>query len=179
MKQLLQDLKTGNTEVTDVPMPQIKDRHLLLKTTLSLISTGTERMLVDFGKASYIQKARQQPEKVRQVLDKIKTNGLLSTINAVQSKLDQPLALGYCNVGRIVETHLSPLPGRDSHPTLDMRLKRGDRVASNDPHAEVVCVPNNLCAKIPDVVTDEEAAFTVIAGIGLQGARPEKQKNQR
>ncbi len=86
MKQLLQNLKTGSTELTDVPIPQASSGHLLIKTAVSLISAGTERMLVDLGRASYLQKARQQPEKVRQVVDKIKTDGLLPTIDAVQSK---------------------------------------------------------------------------------------------
>ncbi len=99
MKQLLQNLKTGHTELTDVPIPQASFGHLLINTAVSLISAGTERMLVDFGRASYLQKARQQPEKVRQVLDKVKTDGLLPTIDAVQSKLDQPIPLGYCNMG--------------------------------------------------------------------------------
>ena len=163
MKQLLQNLKTGDTELLEVPAPQTKKDFLLVKTSVSLISAGTERMLVDFGRASYLQKARRQPEKVRQVLDKIKTDGLLPTIDAVQSKLDQPLPLGYCNVGVIqaVASCQSPVAS----------FREGDRVVSNGPHAEVVRVPYNLCAKIPDNVTDKEAVFTVIASIGLQGVR--------
>ncbi|MCP4401603.1 MAG: Gfo/Idh/MocA family oxidoreductase, partial [bacterium] len=162
MKQLLQNLKTGNTELTEVPTPQTISGHLSIQSAVSLISTGTERMLVDFGRASYLQKAKQQPEKVRQVLDKIKTDGLLPTIDAVQSQLDRPIPLGYCNAGKVLNLPLPPSKGG---------MKIGDRVVSNGPHAEVVRVPYNLCAKIPDSVTDEEAAFTVIASIGLQGAR--------
>ncbi len=111
MKQLLQNLTTGQTKLTDVPTPQTSSRQLLLNTAVSLISAGTERMLVDFGKVNYLQKARQQPEKVRKVLDKIKTDGLLPAIDAVQSKLDQPLPLGYCNVGRVVDLPLSQEAG--------------------------------------------------------------------
>ena len=161
MKQLLQNLKTGRTECVDVPWPQIRPGSLLLKTSVSLVSAGTERMLVEFGSAGYLQKARQQPEKVRQVLDKIRTDGLLPTIDAVQSKLEQPLPLGYCHVGRILETS----------QVHNSNLTPGRRVISNGPHAEIVCVPQHLCAGIPDSVSDEEAAFTVLGAIGLQGVR--------
>ncbi|SMC26713.1 hypothetical protein SAMN02746041_02727 [Desulfacinum hydrothermale DSM 13146] len=89
--------------LADVSVPAVGAGKLLLRTRVSLISAGTERMLVDFGRAGWIAKARQQPEKVRQVLDKIRTDGLLPTVEAVRSKLDQPLPLGYCNVGRVVE----------------------------------------------------------------------------
>ena len=90
MKQIVQNLKTGETVLEEIPVPIIKPGHVLIKTVNSLVSLGTERMLVDFGKASYLQKARQQPEKVRQVIDKIKTDGLKPTVDAVFKKLDQP-----------------------------------------------------------------------------------------
>ena len=136
---------------------------MLIQTITSLISAGTERMLVDFGKANYLQKARQQPDKVRQVLDKIRTDGLMPTIDAVRSKLDQPLVLGYCNVGTVVQAQSSKLKAQ----ILNVK----DRVVSNGPHAEMVCVPENLCAKIPDEVSDEEGVFTVAGAIGLEGVR--------
>jgi threonine dehydrogenase-like Zn-dependent dehydrogenase len=161
MKQILQNLKNGNTELAEVPCPAIKTGHLLIQTSVSLVSAGTERMLVEFGKAGYLQKARQQPDKVKQVLDKIKSDGLLPTLEAVFNKLGQPLPLGYCNSGRILELGNAGMLG----------LKVGDRVVSNGPHAEVVCVPVNLCAKIPASVSDEAAAFTVIGAVGLQGVR--------
>ena len=132
----------------------------MIHTTQSLISAGTERMLVDFGKASYIDKARQQPEKVKMVLEKISTDGLMTTIDAVRSKLAQPLPLGYCNVGVVAKIG-----------TGVEGFKVGDRVVSNGPHADVVKVPRNLCARIPDEVDDEAAAFVVLASIGLQGVR--------
>ncbi len=103
MKQILQNLKTGHTELSEVPCPRPGPGYVLIRTRLSLISAGTERMLVEFGRANVINKARQQPEKVRMVLDKIRTDGLAATIDAVQSKLDQPLPLGYCNVGTVVK----------------------------------------------------------------------------
>ena len=100
MKQILQSLKTGETELTELPVPKVKSGQILIKTTRSLVSLGTERMLVEFGKASLIQKARQQPDKIKMVLDKIKTEGLMPTIETVFNKLEQPLPLGYCNVGK-------------------------------------------------------------------------------
>lgn len=160
MRQILQDMANGGTTVAEAPAPQCTSGHVLIATTTSLISAGTERMLVGFGKASLIDKARQQPEKVKMVLEKVQTDGLLTTYDAVKSKLAQPLALGYCNVGVIHEIG----HGVDG-------LKVGDRVVSNGPHADVVKVPKNLCAKIPDQVSDEAAAFAVVASIGLQGIR--------
>ena len=160
MKQLLQDLRTGDTMLAEVPVPVPGRGQVLIRTSRSLISAGTERMLIDFGKAGWIEKARQQPDKVRQVLEKIRTDGLLPTIEAVRNKLDQPLALGYCNVGEVVEIG----PGVTGFAV-------GDRVASNGKHAEYVAVPVNLCATVPDAVSDEAAAFTVLGAIALQGIR--------
>lgn len=160
MKQILQSLKTGRTEVANLPVPSRKRGQLLIATTHSLVSAGTERMLVEFGKAGWIEKARQQPDKVRIVLDKIMTDGFQPTLDAVFNKLDQPLPLGYCNVGRVTEIGIGIVG-----------FELGDRVISNGKHAEVVSVPINLCAKIPDGVSDEEAAFTVLGAIALQGIR--------
>jgi len=160
MKQVLQSLSTGLTEVVVAPTPRVSPGSLLIDTSVTLMSAGTERMLVDFGRASYIDKARQQPEKVRMVLDKVQTEGLLATFDAVRSKLGQPLQLGYSNVGRVKEVGA----GVES-------IKIGSRVLSNGPHADVVRVSRNLCALIPDQVSDDEAAFSVVASIGLQGIR--------
>ena len=156
----MQNLKNGETIVAEVPCPQVKPGHLLIRSSASLISAGTERMLIEFGKSGFIQKARQQPDKVAQVLQKIRTDGLMPTLDAVRSKLDQPLPLGYCQAGVVVEVG-SGVEG----------FTAGDRVVSNGPHAEWVCVPRNLCARIPARVRDEEAAFTVIGAIALQGVR--------
>lgn len=160
MKQIIQDLKKGDTILEEVPVPQVKTGTVLIKTTHSLVSLGTERMLVDFGRASFLGKVRQQPDKVKMVLNKVKTDGLRPTLEAVFNKLGQPLPLGYCNVGVVVDIGNGV-----------SEFKIGDRVASNGNHAEYVCVPKNLVAKIPDNVTDEEAVFTVIGAIGLQGIR--------
>ncbi|MFO0268242.1 MAG: bi-domain-containing oxidoreductase [Cyclobacteriaceae bacterium] len=160
MKQLIQNLKTGATTLEDIPAPLVRKGSVLIKTSRSLVSLGTERMLVEFGKANLIEKARQQPDKVKMVLDKIRTEGLLPTLEAVFNKLEQPLPLGYCNAGLVVEVG-SGISG----------LAVGDRVVSNGPHAEYVCVPHNLVAKVPDGVSDEEASFAVVSAIGLQGIR--------
>jgi len=146
--------------VAEVPCPTAGRGTLLIQTGVSLISAGTERMIVEFSSANLIQKARQQPEKVQQVLDKIKTDGLVPTLEAVFRKLDEPLPLGYSSAGTVIEV------GPHVH-----EFRPGDRVASNGPHAEIVCVPRNLCAKIPDAVTDEQAAFTVLGSIALEGLR--------
>jgi predicted dehydrogenase/threonine dehydrogenase-like Zn-dependent dehydrogenase len=117
-------------------------------------------MLVEFGKANFLEKARQQPEKVKQVFDKIKTDGFKPTFDAVFRKLSEPIPLGYCNVGEVVAIGEGIT-----------EFKIGDRVASNGNHAEVVCVPKNLVARIPDNVSDDEATFTVVGAIALQGIR--------
>jgi threonine dehydrogenase-like Zn-dependent dehydrogenase len=160
VKQILQSLKSGVTEVAQVPAPSVARGQLLIRTTRTLISAGTERMLVEFGKANVLEKARQQPDKVRMVLDKVRTDGLVPTIDAVRNKLDQPLPLGYCNVGVVVEVG----PGVSG-------FVPGERVASNGKHAEIVSVPVQLCARVPDAVSDDEAAFTVLGAIALQGIR--------
>lgn len=160
MKQILQSLRTGMIEIAEVPLPSVGRGQLLISTSHTLVSAGTERMMVEFGKAGWISKARQQPDKVRMVLDKIKTDGLQPTLGAVFNKLDQPLPLGYCNVGRVAEIGAG-VAG----------FVLGDRVICNGKHAEVVSVPINLCAKVPETVTDEEAAFTVLGAIALQGIR--------
>ena len=158
MKVIIQHLGNGDTELAELPASCSRKGYVLIRTQASLISTGTERMLVEFSKSSLLQKARQQPEKVRMVWDKIRTDGLLTTIDAVRSKLAQPIQLGYCNAGVVLESGVEG-------------INVGDRVVSNGPHAEVVLVPKHLCARIPDGVDDESASFTVLASIGLQGVR--------
>ena len=131
MKKILQNLANGDTQLVEIPCPQPKSGEILVKTTRSLVSVGTERMLIDFGKSGWIQKARSQPDKVKGVLEKVKTDGLKPTFNAVLSKLDQPLSLGYCNAGVIQNCD-------------GTEFNIGDRVVSNGHHAEVVRVPKIL-----------------------------------
>ena len=144
----------------DIPNPSPRSGQLLIQTRCTVISVGTERMLVEFAKAGYLKKAQQQPEKVRQVLDKIKAEGLLTTLDSVLRKLDEPMMLGYCNAGVVI--------GVGAGVT---GFVVGDRVVSNGRHAELVSVPANLCAKIPGEIPDERAAFTVLGSIALQGIR--------
>ena len=158
MKQVLQNLANGETTLEDVPCPKAKNGNVLIETTKTLVSVGTERMLVDFGKAGWIEKARSQPDKVKMVLEKVQTDGFSATYDAVKSKLDQPLPLGYCNVGAVLDGS-------------DTGFEVGTRVVSNGNHAEVVRVPKNLVAAIPDNVDDESASFTVLGAIAMQGIR--------
>lgn len=160
MKQVLQWLGSGTTEVAEVPYPSVGPGHVLIRTSRTLVSAGTERMLVEFGRAGLIGKARQQPERVRQVFDKVRTDGIGPTLDTVLDRLDQPVPLGYSNVGTILEV------GRKV-----TGFAPGDRVVSNGKHAEVVAVPANLCAHVPDAVSSDSAAFTVIGAIALQGIR--------
>lgn len=160
MKQVLQDLKTGATHVIDAPVPRPLPGHVVIMTAASLVSAGTERALVDFGKAGWIGKAIQQPEKVLQLAEKIRTDGIAATIAAVRNKFEQGIAPGYSNAGLVVEVG-EGVAG----------FRPGDRVVSNGKHAEYVSVPVNLCAKVPDEVRDDAAAFTVLGAIALQGIR--------
>lgn len=165
MKRVIQDLRRGATELQTCPAPIPGAGQVLVETRNTLISAGTERMLVEFGRSSLFGKARAQPDKVKQVLQKLQSDGVLPTIEAVTSRLDEPLPLGYCNAGVVVEV------GRGV-----THFRAGDRVASNGPHAELCAIPLNLCAKIPDAVSFEHAAFTPLAAIAIQAirlARPE------
>ncbi len=159
MKQVLQNLGSGETLLAEVPVPRRGARGVAVRTSISLVSLGTEKMLIDFGKGGLIAKARSQPDKVKQVLQKIKTDGLWTTFEAVKAKLDTPIPLGYCNVGQVIEA--DPASG----------LAPGSRVVSNGPHAEQVVIPEKLTAKVPELVSDQQAAFTVVAAIALQGVR--------
>ena len=158
MLQVVQDISNGSTVVMEAPRPIAIPNHSLIEASFSLISSGTERTLVDFGKSGLIGKALSQPEKVKMVVDKVKTDGAVAAYSAVKSKLDEPMQLGYCNVGRI------------SHSQSN-KFAEGERVVSNGKHASVVRVPDNLIAAIPQNVSDEEAVFTVLGAIALQGVR--------
>lgn len=159
MRTLIQYLDTGRAALIDSPVPHPLDRSILVETRATVVSVGTERMLVEFGRASMLEKARQQPDRVRQVIAKARVDGIGPTLDAVRSKLAAPIALGYCQAGVVVEC------GSDSPFTA------GDRVVTNGNHAEYVTVPYTLAARIPDGVSFENAAFTPLAAIGLQGVR--------
>ncbi len=164
MKQLIQNFKSGELYVDEVPMPSIADGFVLVENKFSLISAGTERGTVKVAQASLIGKARQRPDLVAQVLQNIKREGLAATLKKVQTKLDSLKALGYSSAG-VVMASLDK----------DGKYKPGDRLACAGQdyasHAEVVSVPQNLVAKIPDNVSYEEAAFTTLGSIAMQGVR--------
>lgn len=160
MKQLLQNLGNGEMSLAEIPVPVCGDTELRVMAEASVVSVGTEKMLVEFGKAGWIEKARKQPEKVRMVVDKVRSDGLATTYDAVKSKLDTPIPLGYSMAGRVVEV------GRKVEG-----FKIGDRVACAGPHAEQAVVGRNLCARIPEGVSSENAAFGILSSIPLQGIR--------
>jgi predicted dehydrogenase/threonine dehydrogenase-like Zn-dependent dehydrogenase len=159
LRQIVQHLGSGRTELVDVPAPGPRRGRLLVRATRSLVSLGTERMLVEFGRGGWLSKARQQPEKFRAVLSKIRSEGFFATVSAVRSKLAQPIPLGYCHVGQVLDA--GEVPG----------FAAGDRVVSNSPHAEVVSATPAFAARIPSAVSDEHAAFTPLAAVALQGLR--------
>ena len=160
MKQVLQDLKRGRTLVEDVPAPLCKPGHVRIATSVSLISSGTERTLTEFARGSLVSKALQQPERVKDAIQKVRTDGLAATVGAIRARLDEPMAVGYCNVGRVLDVGA----GVDG-------LAAGDLVVSNGRHAGVVVVGKNLCAKVPAGVDDSAAVFAVPGAIALQGVR--------
>ena len=159
MLQIAQHLGSGRTELLEVPAPGPRRGRLLIRATRSLVSLGTERMLVEFGRGSWLSKARQQPEKFRAVLGKVRAEGLFATLAAVRSKLAHPIPLGYCHVGLVLDP--GSVPG----------FAAGDRVVSNSSHAEVVSADPAFAARIPAGVADEQATFAPLAAIALQGIR--------
>jgi NADPH:quinone reductase-like Zn-dependent oxidoreductase len=164
MKQLVQNLRTGETSVAEVPIPNPQPGTALVRTAASLVSAGTERRLVEFAGKSLVGKARSRPDLVRQVLDKARREGLLTTIEAAFNRLDQPMALGYSSAGTIVAIG-EGLQG----------FKVDDRVACAGGgyavHAEYVTVPKNLLVLLPENVDFESAAFATLGAIALHGFR--------
>ncbi|MCY1282977.1 Inositol 2-dehydrogenase/D-chiro-inositol 3-dehydrogenase [compost metagenome] len=164
MKQVTQTLRTGVVETNDVPVPTLNDKFILVQNSTSVISAGTEKTKIDMGKKSLLQKAKARPDLVRQVIGKIRTEGLKKTLQTVNSRLDSPSPLGYSCAGTVVAVG-----------GLVEGIQPGDRVACGGAdyanHAEFVAVPKNLVVKIPANVSDEEAAFTTVGSIALQGVR--------
>jgi len=158
--QVVQHLRSGTIELLELPGAPPAAGEVLVQTRASLLSAGTERMLLEFGRAGLLGKARQQPERVRELLERLRTDGVGPVLEAAFNKLDEPLPLGYANVGTVAAV------GAGVHG-----LRPGERVVSNAAHASWARVPLNLCARVPDEVSDEAAAFVVPAAIGLQGMR--------
>jgi predicted dehydrogenase len=160
MKQVVQDIRGGATRVAAIPDPLAVKGTLLIANVCSAISAGTEKYVVDLAQKSLIGKARQRPEQVRRVLQKMREEGILNTLTQVQAKLSEPMPLGYSSAGVVIECGAGVSD-----------FKPGDRVANAGPHAGIVSVSRNLCARIPEGVSFEQASFTSIASIGLQGIR--------
>jgi len=160
LRALTQTLRDGRVVVTTAPSPGIRRGTVVVRSRAGLISAGTEGALVQFGRSGLLEKIRSQPHQVQRVLDKARTDGVGPTLEAVRDRLTRPTATGYCQAGVVLECGDAVGP-----------FAPGDRVVTNGPHAEVVRVPYNLAAKIPDGVSFEAAAFTPLAAIALQGVR--------
>lgn len=164
MRQVVQHLKSGKVTTEEVPAPVIRPGFVRVRTLASVISAGTERLTVEAAQRGLIGRALDQPALVKQVIDRARTDGILNTFDKVRSKLGSLRALGYSSAGTIIEVG----------PEVS-EFRVGDRVACAGvgyaSHAEVNTVPKNLCAKIPDKVTFEEAAFTTLGAIAMQGVR--------
>ena len=165
MKQVVQSARSGKLALKEVPEARVRSGHLLVRTRASLISAGTERMVVQFAKKSLVAKAKARPDLVRKALDKAKRDGIGATLRAVMARLDEPLPLGYSAVGDLVEVGAG----------LEGRFRVGQRVAIAGAglanHAELNAVPENLCAPVPDDVNDEEACFGTLGAIAMNGVR--------
>lgn len=164
MKQLVQNIRTGQSVVEDVPAPGVSPGGILIRVARSLVSAGTERMVVEFAEKNLLEKARARPDLVRQTLDKMSRDGVMATLDTVRNKLDQPMTLGYSVSGEVIAVGAG-VNG----------IAVGDRVAAaganHAVHAEVVSVPKNLVAQMPANVDFDTAAFTTVGAIALQGVR--------
>ncbi len=164
MKQVLQSMKSGKTSVEDIPDPQVRPGTALVRTVCSLVSAGTERMVVEFAEKNLLDKVRSRPDLAKQVIDKALKEGPLTALDAAFNRLDQPMVLGYSSSG-VVEAVGVGLTG----------FSVGDRVACGGGgfavHAELAVVPQNLLAHVPDNVDLEQAAFATLGAIAMHGFR--------
>jgi len=165
MKQVVQNMKNGETSLLDVPAPQVGKGEVLVATKASLISAGTEKMLIEFGQKSLLSKAQERPDLVKKVVDKVQRDGLVSTASAVFSQLEQPLPLGYSAAGEVIAVGAGM---EDTYKVGDQVAMAGAGIAN---HAEVNAVPKNLLAKMPEGVPYEHAAFATLSAIAMQGFR--------
>src|SRR3954471_13491805 len=163
MRQLLQS-PSGETICAYIPAPSLSTGMVLVRNAASLVSAGTERTSVEFSRKSLLAKARSRPDLVKKVLDKAATDGVLSALAAARTRLDQPTALGYSSAGTVIGVG----PGVDGFRVGDRVACAGGGYAS---HAEIVRVPVNLAAAVPEGVPLEEAAFATVGAIALHGIR--------
>lgn len=165
MKQVIQSARTGKLALKQVPEPKVRSGCLLVRTDASLISAGTERMVIDFAKKSLAGKAKERPDLVKKVLDKARRDGLMATFKAVMARLDEPLPLGYSAAGRVVGI------GKGLEGAFHMGQRVAMAGAGLANHAELNVVPRNLVAPVPDDVSDDEACFGTLASIAMAGVR--------
>lgn len=163
MKQLIQNFRTGAIELVEVPCPPVKPGHVLVKTHKSLLSSGTERTVTEFATSSLMSKARQRPDRVKSLLNQMQVQGVTQTVKSIKDRLENFYPLGYCNMGTVIAV------GEGVE-----KIRPNMRVVCNGHHAEIVSVPKNLCAEIPENVEDNMAVFTILASIALQGIRISK-----
>src|SRR5437879_1442035 len=164
MKQVVQKLKTGELAVAEVPTPMLRSRGIVVRTRSSLVSAGTERMVVDFAEKNILQKAKARPDLVRQVVDKARREGILTTIDSVRNRLDQPLPLGYSSAGVVIAV------GEEA-----AAFRVGDGVACAGGgyagHTEIAYVPRNLAVKLPEQISFEAGSFVTLGAVALQSIR--------
>lgn len=158
MKYLQQNLFNGKIEVSEAPIPKIEKNEVLIKSINTLISSGTERSLIEFGKSNILKKVKDNKERVGIVIDKIKNDGLINTLDLVEKKINKPIQIGYSNLGIVSESKSS-------------KFQKGDKVISNGFHSEYVKVGHNLCVKVPNEINDHDAIFSVLGAIALNGIR--------
>ncbi len=158
--QVVQNLRDGRLTIESLPASLARPGHVLIANERSVISAGTERAMIELARKSLLGKARARPDLVRRALEKLRHEGFFSTLSQIRARLDEPMAMGYSSAGVVLACGAGV-----------QEFKPGDRVASNGPHAGVVCVPRHLCARVPDGVTPDQAAFAVLGAIALQGVR--------
>ena len=163
MRQIIQNIRNGKLSVATIPEPMVQPGHVLIANAASVISAGTEKMTMDLARKSLLGKARERPDQVRRVVEKLKNEGFFQTLSQVREKLDEPMTMGYSSAGVVLACGAGV-----------QTFKPGDRVASNGPHAGVVSIPKHLCAGVPDSVPFEQAAFAVLGAIAMQGVRLSK-----
>ncbi|MGO8820643.1 MAG: bi-domain-containing oxidoreductase [Desulfomonilaceae bacterium] len=163
MRQIIQNIRNGKLSVATIPEPMVQPGHVLIANAASVISAGTEKMTMDLARKSLLGKARERPDQVRRVVEKVKNEGFFQTLGQVREKLDEPMTMGYSSAGVVLACGAGV-----------QMFKPGDRVASNGPHAGVVSIPKHLCARVPDSVPFEQASFAVLGAIAMQGVRLSK-----
>ncbi len=165
MKQVIQSARSGKLSLKNVPAPRVRAGSVLVRVHASLISAGTERMVIDFARKSLAGKAKERPDLVRKVLDKARRDGLAATFKAVMARLDEPLPLGYSAAGEVIALG----PGTEGAFRTGQRVALAGAGIAN--HAEFDCVPTSLAAPIPDDVTYDQACFGTLSAIALAGVR--------